>query len=693
MTETPKDLHSRELVILATILLAATVLRVWRLDSVPPGLTHDEAGHGRDAIAILNGARPLYQTVGYGREPLYDYWVAGLMAVIGRTREVLRFSAVPLSLLTLLATFAWTRLAYDNAVALAGTALQGVTFWSLSVARQALRSSLLPALFTAAIFFFWRSVSQAEDSPRRGPLSLFALLIGASLYTYVPARGLWVIFPLFLVYLALFHRTAFRSLSGPAFTAVGVGLLLAMPLFVYLRSHPGAEQRLMMLDAPVRALMEGDPSVILKNACQFVSSFFIRGQGDEFLAYNIPGRPVFGPVTGILFLIGLGICVTRWREPAAAFSLIWFIVGISPSLITGPAASTTRSVGALPVTFLFPALSVVSGARWAGRRWGDAGPWLVGLASAGLLLAVGVSSICDYFVTWGESPHTRAAYQHTLVETAEYLDNQAAGGVVAMSSLEPYSPHDPSVFEMSLRRRDVAVRWFDAQRALVVPTELRARLIVPSSCPVSKEFAELPGLRLTERIEMRPDDLDPWFEVYDWHPRSTLDALMSTVEHSELSSSLEAALSKSGRAEPDLQLPVTFGEALDLLGYDLRPVSVAPGEEIELLTLWRATHPGLLQAEDSADLDSEPVIFVHALDTAGQLVAQEDRLDAPAWAWHEGDVVAQVHRLTLPSTLPDKAVVLAVGIYRRVDMTRLPVSSGDLGVGDSVFLAPVDVKG
>ena len=58
--------------LLALIVCAAAALRLWQLDDAPPGLTHDEAAHGQDAIAIVDGARPIYQTVGYGREPLYD---------------------------------------------------------------------------------------------------------------------------------------------------------------------------------------------------------------------------------------------------------------------------------------------------------------------------------------------------------------------------------------------------------------------------------------------------------------------------------------------------------------------------------------------------------------------------------------------------------------------------------------------
>jgi hypothetical protein len=67
---------------LLLILLAGALLRIALLTEVPPGLTHDEADHGLDAWGVINGVRPLYFTVGYGREPLYDYSTAGLMAFL-----------------------------------------------------------------------------------------------------------------------------------------------------------------------------------------------------------------------------------------------------------------------------------------------------------------------------------------------------------------------------------------------------------------------------------------------------------------------------------------------------------------------------------------------------------------------------------------------------------------------------------
>jgi len=668
-TSPPLQLSRRATwLILAAILLTAAFLRLYRLDAIPPGWTHDEAGHGHDAVAILHGARPIYETVGYGREPLYDYVVAGLMALIGPTSLALRLVSVIFGLGTLAITFAWVRLAFDSPTALATVALQAASFWSLATSRQALRSSLLPALFTFAVYFFWRSIYRPKASPgelplraSRWPMVLFALFICATLYTYLPARVMWMIFPVFLVYLSFCHRATFRQVWLVTLVAIGVSLLLFTPLLLYLQTHPGAEQRLAMLDAPLQALQTGDVAVILNRARSGAAAFFIPGQGDDFLAYTIPGRPFFDPLIGTLFLVGLVICLPRWRDPAHAFSLIWFLIGISPTLVTGAPASITRSIAALPVAFLFPALAVVEGARWAATRWGARATRLIWLGCVALVIITTTISARDYFA-WGESPDVRAAYQHPLVEIARYLAAQPEKGTVAISTVYPQAPHDPYVFEMSLRRSDLATRWFDARTAILIPSESTARLIVPASTPLDSYFADLAGLRVRERVTLRPDDLDPSFVVYDWEPAVTLRTLR------------ERAQSQS----------VNLGNVVQLIGYDLRTPHVKPGDAIELTTLWQVTDPQPVR-------DTGLVLFTHALNAAGTVVGQQDQLDAPAWDWRPGDVIAQLHRFTLP---PDTTgtLTIEVGAYKPTDLTRLPILVNGVTADNRILLTPVEVQ-
>ena len=120
-----------EWLILAAVLVVAAFLRLYRLDTVPPGFTHDEAAHGQDAIAIVHGARPVYETIGYGREPLYDYAVALTMTILNRTDYLaVRLTSALFGLLTVVATYLLVRRTFDAPTALLTAAMLAVSFWA-----------------------------------------------------------------------------------------------------------------------------------------------------------------------------------------------------------------------------------------------------------------------------------------------------------------------------------------------------------------------------------------------------------------------------------------------------------------------------------------------------------------------------------------------------------------------------------
>ena len=107
-----------------------------------------------------------------------------------------------------------------------------------------------------------------------------------------------------------------------------------------------------MLDGPLQGLRQGNILPILENVSEALLAFIWPGYGDQFLAYNIPGRPGFDMLTAVFFVAGLAVCLWRWKRPSYAFVLLWFAVGIIPSLITGATANTTRNLAALPAVFI-----------------------------------------------------------------------------------------------------------------------------------------------------------------------------------------------------------------------------------------------------------------------------------------------------------------------------------------------------
>ena len=658
--------------VLVLILLLAAFLRLYRLDSVPPGLTHDEADTGYFVASVYHGAPSLVKApYGYANEPFTMYSGALLMALLGPTDLALRVHSAFFGVLMILLGYLWARIAFNAPTAIGAAALTAVSFWPIATSRFALNPQPAPALFAGAMWFLWLALF--DDRPPRSrwwAWLLFALLLAGSLWAYEVARATTAAIIAFGILIALTDRARAQQRGGWFMAALAMGLVLAAPHLL----DADAWRRSATLATTLSDLKTGDLRPLLTTSIEAVRTFTF--QGDPFITYNVPGRPIFDPLVGILFYGGILLCLWHWRRPAYAFTLLWISTGILPSMIVGAWNSTLHSMGMQSVVFIPPALFAVEASRWLGRRYGLRATLLAGVAFAGLVGLTCVFTFRDYFMRWGEWPEVRAAYFHNLAAITDYVNRTPYSGAVALSSPFPDLPLDPFIADLRVHRSDLSLHWFDAQRALVFPDAARSLMIVPPNTPLAPELAERLDLRKLERVNLRPDDVDPYFDVFEWNPRDAFARLTSKTQ-------IVVAGDRS------LGLPVNFS-AVELVAYE-SPAQIKPGETISLLTVWRILDPAALGPTPAHDYGHSVAIFAQLLDTAHTVVAQEDRLDAPAWNWHAGEAFAQLHRVTVKPDTPPGVYTLQVGMYRRDTIKRLAVYDSDKVVDDHVILGSVRV--
>jgi 4-amino-4-deoxy-L-arabinose transferase-like glycosyltransferase len=685
-------------VILLLILLAAFALRAWNLTGIPPGLTHDEANHGREAIGILNGIYLYFFPLNYGSEPLYSYTAALFMAALGRGVLALRLVNVVFGTAAIAMTYVWAKPRLGRAAALIGAALMAVSFWPLASSREALRAGMLPFFVALAVWAFWKILEVTSDELRvtseetselvtrhSSLVTLFGIAVALTLHVYLAARVSWLLFPAFLGYLALFHRSVFRRSWRPVLAGLLLAGALIAPMFLYLRAHPEMQTRLDMLDRPLQDIAAGNIGPILLNVRDALLAFVWPGFGDGFLAYNIPGRPVLDVVSAIFFVLGLLVCLWRWRRPVYAFLLLWFLTGIIPSLITGPTANTTRNMAALPAVYLITAVGVLAvleklKGRKGEREKGVQGerplspllpfsPSLLAFATLALVGWVAFISARDYFVRWGESAEVRGAYQHTLVMAIEHV--QAAypdADPILFSTVYPGPAHDSSI-ALVVGANQPAIsetaRWTDARYALIMPPD-QTLAVIPYSTPPHPAF--IPLLGALETIDLRPDDLDPRFTVY----QINVDEGRALTRWASLASPA-----------------VDFNGAIQLIGARWLAERVRPGDTAELLTVWRVGDPTRAGPVVTPSFTTDAVMFTHVLDGAGGLLAQRDALDAPSWAWETDDLIFQIHPVVVPESAVPGEYQSVVGIYDRTSGARLPVAGGgDTATVPSLIVGP-----
>ena len=671
---------------LLLILLVGAALRLAALDAVPPGLTHDEANNVADGAGILRGVCLLFFPVAQGKEPLYLYSVAGMMSLIGRTPFAMRLTTAFWGMLLLAVTFATTYRMFGRPAALLTTAGLALSFWGFSTSRMGLRAVTLPVFFTLTVYFLYRATlpRPARHSWRLAILG--GLFLGITQYTYLAARVAPAVALLYALYLLLTRRRAGWTAIARIALAVALAAAVAAPLYLYLHFHPGLAVRIGMLDQPLRALAAGDPGPLWARVRPALGMFFLSG--DTFAPYNIVGRPLFDPLTGVLFVLGLLVALWRWRRPAYGLALLWFAVGVFPAIVTGIEAVNLRAIMAQPVVYLFPALAVTTLARRGGAmEWRLYGwrRWVYGLAVL-LLMAAGAEAAHAYFVTWANHRDTRAHYHVDLVAIADDLQAHPDADPAAVSGLYPGQFHDPRVVAAVPEYHDTATRWFDARGGLSLPAAA-GRLYLPAVTPLDATlqapFSAHATLLYT--LTLRSEDFDPTVTVYRWDSPAALDDLLASMGRQPLYWSPADAFPPDNplaNAQP-LTPPVAVGDRLTLLGYDLRTPAVAAGGSVEVVSLWRV----------SAAQPDEVVLFTHLLDPGGGFViAQDDRLDVPSWGWQAGDAFLQVHRFNLPSTLAPGWYVLEMGAYLRRDPTaRLPVTVAPGTTHHRVLLTPLEV--
>ncbi len=708
------------------ILLAAAALRLVALPSappgmtgIPPGMTHDEADHGLTAWEIVNGARALYFTVGYGREPLYDYATALLMAGTGPTILAARVTSVYFSLLMIAAVYAWARRAFGAPVALLTAAGLAAGFWPVMAGRQALRSIALPALFSLAVLVFWRGLLEGEKG-RKGerekgrkiapqhpfPLSplLFlaaGILLGLSIYTYIPARVMWLAFPALALYLTVIGRRRGRFETCPDQFAEGglgriwrglaitlaVALVVAAPLLLYLANNPQVEVRIDELNAPLDAALTGSFAPLWANVRGALRLFTV--EGDQTWRYNIPGKPFLGPVMGVLFYAGLLVAgwlvvsglrnrVSRKKlgfygdnpGPGAFLALVWLALGFAPVLVTGLGLSSTQAIGALPMLYVFPALAAYG--LWAilsqmtagpitnyelritnegGRRRRPADGGLLALA---LFAALTAQTTRDYFIRWANEPEVRVQYEATMVTALGWL-NEHDAGAAAVSTITPDRYHTPAVALLTLRNPAVRPRWFDGRQSLILPGEANSLLVIPGFTPIPNALQPyLAEATPIDELPMRLNDLDRPVRIY-------------RLEENDVAL---AGLETAG-------LPVQFSDYVELIGYALPTAAAQPGDTLRLVTAWRLLRP----LPDAS-------LFAHVVGSVEPL-AVADTLGAPGESWVAGDVLLQLHAITLPDDITAGEYPLAVGVYTRGDERRLITDAG----ADMVQLTHITVTG
>jgi hypothetical protein len=419
--------------------------------------------------------------------------------------------------------------------------------------------------------------------------------------------------------------------------------------------------------------------------------FFVRG--DRIPRHNIPHRPLYDPLAGVFFLMGVLLCIGRALVGikgraitgnrtsqvgpvdsgteggnAHALALIWTGVMLIPTILAEDCPHFLRAVGVLPMAAVFPAL----GLEWAREQLDvrERVPSWIGQLLVALVLGISATGgLYDYFVRHARNPELRYAFEADQVQEAIEINRFLGTGWQGEGMVE--TPGKP----IGDRRVYLHPRmWEDrfSVNLLVGSPEKLSILGRPApDAPAEDEVLVLAwpfeDLRQVQEVLPHPAEIAVWPGPLE---RGDLDAEPRLLYVAYRARALDAPSTAETAAAV-----VRFEEGIELLDWQIEPA----GEGLTRVRLrWRATEP----------LSTDYTVFVHivrgasergALESgvseSGQPVAQSD--GAPGAGhyatrlWRPGDEILDEHVVSASYDPQQDRIV--VGWYEWSSMRHLHI--------------------
>jgi 4-amino-4-deoxy-L-arabinose transferase-like glycosyltransferase len=308
--------------ILLLILGLACFFRLYRIDSLPAGMHTDQGLSGLFALRIEHeGWRPFYEL--YRSEvpiiPIF-YQLAVWFSWVGDSLFHFRLFFTIQAIIALIFFYVTIRQLAGPQTALLSLFILAVTRWNWIETRTAYPSTeVIFYLFGTLCFWVYGFQKQKVWA-----FILSAVFMGAGLYTY----QVFKLVPFLFVVYAVWEYFEDRKKPSIRFSTIALYLsivfLLALPLLNYFWHERIISEREkgVFIGAQIVAQKSLKPlwDVWTGNALMF------NRTGDEIARHNIPGHRMLDDVTGVLFILGLGLAFRQWKHRDAFYFLTGFFV-------------------------------------------------------------------------------------------------------------------------------------------------------------------------------------------------------------------------------------------------------------------------------------------------------------------------------------------------------------------------------
>lgn len=464
------------LLVFFAILFLASFLRLYSLDSVPPGVNQDEASIGYTAYSILTTGKDEYgrlfplsfQSFGDWKLPLYIYTVVPFVKFLGLSELAVRLPSALFGIASVALTFFLVRLLFkNNVLALLSMFLIAIAPWHLHLSRVESESNTAVLLVILAAICFLKSLKG-----KQWLIILSAFFFALTYFTYA---GNHVFTTLLILGLLFIYRLEIKITRV---TIIAAFIFLGLSGFVFSQTLFGADKTKLS-----GISIFGDPSVVHaqielprlehsnpnsffarlthnrvvfalerfgQNYVNAFSGQFLFVSGGTNKAHNISDFGNMYLVEAPFLFLGLIYLIAFKKGKEKYLVLWWFFIAPVAASLTKDAPHTNRMFAIFPILPLVVAFGLWWFIGLINKKWATFAILIIAV-----LFIVNLSSYLDrYYVHFpkNEAKNWGLGYKElvTLLSKPQFVSQSI---VMARPEYSPYiyllfySQYDPSLYQ------------------------------------------------------------------------------------------------------------------------------------------------------------------------------------------------------------------------------------------------------
>lgn len=366
--------------LLILIFSLAIVLRFYRLGTVPPAISWDEAAVGYNAWTILNWGRdewgikfPLvFKSFEDYKNPIHIYASVPFIKLFGLNEFGVRASSATFGVLNVIIIYFLAKKIFKNLPAQAGDWVGIIASFILAISPYNLQFSRFNHELNFALFFFMAGLFLFLEGMERKNyfIPLAFLFFGLDLFTYQSAK---VVLPaILLALIVLYFKNLWKNMNlfvtGLIIFSIFVATILKTPELLgtaRLKQTIFGENEIEKTDIFIKThnLNLGRLELTLSKYAMYFKPDFLFVSGDPNARFSIQSVGTFYKMDAPFLVIGLlvllyGILFKRKKE--YLILIIWALVAPIPGTLGGENQHSARAMFIAGSWHLIMALGVVS---------------------------------------------------------------------------------------------------------------------------------------------------------------------------------------------------------------------------------------------------------------------------------------------------------------------------------------------